>query len=70
MIASFYSHRSVLMRAAFTLLLTTAFAFLAAVVVGGAAPSLVAAAISFSVAGALLVLGHWLHLPAYLPSQE
>lgn len=50
------------MRAAFTLLLTTAFAFLAAVVVGGAAPSLVAAAVSFSIAGALLVLGHWLHL--------
>jgi hypothetical protein len=58
------------MRAVFTLLLTTTFAFLAAVVVGGAAPSLVVAAVSFSIAGALLVLGHWLHLPTFLPSQE
>jgi hypothetical protein len=55
MIAAFHSWRGVLMRTAFQLLATAAFAFLAAVVVGGANPSLIAAVASFSIVGLLAI---------------
>ncbi len=60
-------NRSTLIRTAFIALLLVAFAFLAAVIVGGAAPSLGAAAPALGVAAALVVVSHWLYLPPNRP---
>lgn len=67
MFATLRLYRSTLIRAAFTALLVVAFAFLAAVIVGGAVPSLDAAAPAFGLAVAFVVAIHWIHLPPCSP---
>jgi putative Ca2+/H+ antiporter (TMEM165/GDT1 family) len=59
MIAFIRSHRGSLAGVTLRVLAAAAFAFLAAVTVGGAAPSLVAAAIVCGVTGAFLVFALW-----------
>lgn len=65
MIAAFHSQHSWLAKAVFSALLLAAFAFLTSVIIGGAAPGLLAVATAAGATGLLMILSRWLHQPTH-----